>query len=653
MSTGFFSKVLWVDLTDETFKEQKLSEEVYRNFLGGYGLACKLIYENTKANYDPLGPDAIFGFFPGLLTGTIAPFSGRYMVAGKSPLTGTWGDANSGGFFGPEIKKSGYDSILFKGIAESPKYVTIIGDDKQIHDASDIWGLDVIEAEEKLKVKHGKFIKTAGIGKAGEKVSLISGIVNDKGRIAARSGIGAVMGSKKLKMLVLKGNKALPLANKDKLSELTKYYNSAKKVKAGKLRKMIFKLIPGMPKLLRRLNIPLKAPETMISQIFRMFGTSVSNTISAEIGDSPVKNWGGVGQYDFPPSKSMGISSVKINSYKIREYGCYTCPVQCGGILSVPEIGLEETHLPEYETCCVFGTLLLNNDLMSIFTINEMCNRHGLDTISAGGTVAFAIECFENGILTTKDTGGLELKWGNSEAIIEVIKKMINREGIGDILADGCKKASEIIGKGSERYAMHSAGQEIAMHDPRHFESLAHTYAFDPTPGRHTAPSVDFLEIGPVEKFSPGLKLPDKWKKDINKKYRAQWKVVSFYQVLNSLGLCMFSAMFGEYPLLDIIKSVTGWDISIDEMLKTGFRIQALRQAFTVREGMILAKNELPGRVYGDPPQERGPNKGITVDYKDFNEGVCKELGWNPENGYPLPETLKDLNLEYVIKDLY
>ncbi len=655
MTNGIFGKILWVDLSDESFKEQELPEEIYRQYLGGYGLGCKLIYENMKPKVDALGPDSIFGFFPGLLTGTPAPLSGRYMVAGKSPLTGTWGDANSGGSFGPDIKKCGYEAILFKGIAESPKYVSIIGDDKQILDASDIWGLDIIEAEAKLKKKHGNAIKTAGIGKAGENVSLISGIANDKGRIAARSGIGAIMGSKKLKMLILKGDKKIPYNDRDTFMENVRIYNSGDVSKEpGRLTKSIMKMVPGMAKMMRRFGIGMSAGGAgMIRSVYKIFGTCVANTMSTETGDSPVKNWSGIGMYDFPLKMSKEISANKLHSYAIRNYGCKTCPIMCGAILSVPEIGLEETHLPEYETCCSFGTLLLNNDVLSVLEINELCNRAAIDTISTGGTVAFAIECYENGLLTKEDTDGLELNWGNSKAIVELVKKIINREGIGDILADGSAKAAEKIGKGSEKYSMTSLGQEIAMHNPRIFPSLAYTYAYDPTPGRHTASSIDFTDIGPVEEFEDGIHLPKGWKKDIQKKIEAQKVISGFHQILSSAGLCMFSALFGRYPFLGLINSLTGWDISIEELLKAGLRIQNLRQAFTLREGVEIAKNKIPGRVVGIPPDERGPTKGITIDYEDFYKGYCKEMGWNPENGYPLKETLKDLDIEFVISDLY
>ncbi|MFW9971512.1 MAG: aldehyde ferredoxin oxidoreductase family protein [Candidatus Odinarchaeota archaeon] len=624
-SNGFFGKILWVNLSEGTFKEEELPEEIYRQYIGGYGLAAKLIYDNMPAKIDPLGSESIFGFFPGLLTGTVAPLTGRFMVAGKSPLTGTWGDANSGGFFGPEIKKCGYDGILIKGIADGPKYIAIIDNEKQILDASYLWGLDTVKTEDKLKEKYGS-VRTASIGQSGEKLSLISGVVNDKGRIAARSGFGAVMGSKKLKALVLKGNKKISIAKRDELTKYSREYNECiKAIKVGAI------------------------------HMWKTIGTSWLNEISGVIGDAPIKNWGGNTDEDFSSDRLNKISGEKLNEYKQKEFGCFSCSVQCGGIMKVPELGLEETHLPEYETCAAFGHLLLNDDLMSLFTLNDLCNRAGIDTISVGGTVAFAIECFMNGIINKDDTGGLELTWGNSKAIIEIVKMIIKREGIGDILADGSKRASEKIGKGSGKYAMHSIGQDLPMHDPKHYNDLGLTYAFDPTPGRHTAANLDMASQGPFlsNSFIEGFILPKRFKRSREDRSEALRRIHALCQTRNCLGLCITSHHFITYPLRELIKAVVGWNLSIEEIIKTGLRIQTLRQAFTLREGVILAKNELPGRAIGDPPFESGPHKRKTIDYKNEYKAHCKKMGWNPENGYPLKETLSALNLDFVIKDLY
>ena len=654
MGFGFFGKVLWVDLTKDNFWEEDIPEKMYRQFMGGYGLGCRLLYERMFSHTKPLSPESILGFFPGLLTSTAAPFSGRYMVVGKSPLTKTWGDANSGGTFGPAIKACGYDGILIKGKSKKPIFLSIIDNVIKILDASDIWGKDVIETEKILKNRYGNSIKTAGIGQAGEKLSKISGIANDKGRIAARSGLGAIMGSKNLKTIVLNGNKRVEIFNREKFYDLIKEYNKTAKIKPlNSMKKSFLSKMFGMVKSMRRLKIGMVNAPNLMRTIYRNYGTSIGNTISAETGDSPIKNWAGTGMYDFPYEKSIKLSSVNITKYKVKEYGCFSCPVQCGAILKIPELNIEEMHIPEYETCCAFGSLLLNNDLFSIFQINDICNRAAIDTISTGATVAFAIECFEKGLISMEDTNGLELTWGDPKAILHLVNKIILREGIGDLLADGVRIAADKIGKESESYAINSLGSELPMHDPRYFESLAFSYAYDPTPGRHTTASINFAEIGPYDKFEKKLILPKKQKQKENKKVEAQIITTGFHQILNCAGMCMFSTSFGSYPFIDLLNSLTGWKDNIDEYIATGLRIQTLRQAFTLREGIKISKNELPDRVIGIPAAKKGPLKGKTIEYKDFYRKYCIRMGWNPENGYPLEETLEKLDLEFVFRDLY
>jgi aldehyde:ferredoxin oxidoreductase len=624
MPNGYSGKILWIDLSDESFKEEKLPDEIYHQYIGGYGLAAKLIYENMPAKADALGREAIIGFFPGLLTGSIAPLTGRVMIAGKSPLTGTWGDSNCGGFLGAEIKKCGYDGILIKGVAKTPKYIAIIDNNKQILDASELWGLDTYETDDKLIEKHGK-VKTACIGPAGEKLSLMSCIMHEKHRAAGRSGFGAVMGSKNLKALLFKGNEKISIADNELLLQITKEFNTG-----------------------------VKNDQSGAMYLYNTFGLACLNVSAGVSGDTPIKNWGGTPE-DFPMEKLNKISGKEINKYKQRNYGCFSCPVQCGAIMKVPEASIEETHIPEYESCAVFGPLLLNDDLISLFVLNDLCNRAGLDTINVGGTLAFAIECYENQLITNADTDGIELKWGKTESIIEIVKKIIKRDGFGDILADGPKSASERIKKGSEKYAIHSMGQVLPMHDVKFFNTMGRTYAFDPTPGRHTASSLDHFTTGLMlrNKYVKEFILPRGFKKPGDARNEGMKMCAGLHQSICSLGMCTFTYWFQTYPLLQIIKAVVGWDLSINDVINIGLRIQTLRQAFTIREGVILAKNELPGRVVGNPPFEIGPNKGKTVDYKSDIKGFSQKMGWNPENGYPLKETLNNLNLGFVIKDLY
>lgn len=613
MTKGFMGKILWVNLSDGTFKDEDLPEEIYRQYYGGYGLATKLIYERMKPKVDALGSESIFGFFPGLLCGTLAPLTGRYMVAGKSPLTGTWGDSNSGGFFGPEIKKCGYDGILIKGMAKAPKYIAIIDGKKEILDAADIWGLDAVETENKLMKKHGN-VRVACIGQSGTKLSLISGIVNDKGRIAGRSGLGAVMGSKKLKALVLKGNIKIEVVDNDALVKITKEYNEG-----------------------------IQAAKVGSTFLWKSLGTPWMNDVVAKTGDAPIKNWSGTSAQDFPAERLDKITGAQIIKYKQKSYGCFACPVQCGAIMKIPDLKIEETHRPEYETCAAFGHLLLNDDLMSLFLINDLCNRGGIDTISTGSTVAFAIECYENGVISKKETGGLELKWGNSSAIVELVKKVINREGFGNLLADGSKRAAEKIGKGSEKYAMHSMGEDLPMHSPKYYKSIGMTYAFDPTPGKHTTGTLDMMAGGPMIKPSglfEGFELPKKFKRAGDDRLEGFKLSSALWQSTSSLGLCQFAYFFQKYPLAELMKAVTGWDVTMDDVLKVGMRIQTLRQAFTLREGVKIINNKMPERT-------------VDMDYLADYKGYCEKMGWNPENSYPLKETLSNLNLDFAIKDFY
>ncbi|MBU3917406.1 aldehyde ferredoxin oxidoreductase family protein [bacterium] len=647
---GYFSKILWVNLTTGNIETQTLDDELYKKYLGGYGLGVKLLYDRMKPGVDPLGPESVLGFLPGLFTGTVAPFAGRYMVVGKSPLTGTWGDSNSGGYFGPAIKACGVDGIFFIGQSEKPVYLYFDGNEPKLLDAVEVWGKDAVETELAMQKTYGKKTQTASIGQAGENLSLISGIVNNMGRIAGRSGFGAVMGSKKLKAIVLNGNIKTPLHDADSLKKLARNYNQFINKPQNFLVKKLPTIVPSMAGLMRRLKLSVAATEDLWISVAKSQGTTFANSTSAESGDSPVKNWGGIGYLDYPQKRARKIAGLELLKFRKKPYGCASCPLRCGAILSVPGMKEEETHRPEYETACMFGTLVLSDDLHSIIEINEMCNRAGIDSISAGATLSFAVECFEKGLITAEDTGGIELKWGNIDAIKTMLRKMIDREGFGNVLADGVKKASEHIQKGSEKYAIHAGGQELPAHDPKLMESLAITYTTDPTPGRHTAASIDFADqfVG-AGKFLKGLKLPKKRAKDNLAKAEAQALVVGLRQAANAMGYCEFGIYCGHMPVYDILNAITGWKWKMDDVLKTGYRIQNLRLAFTLREGINPLKTSLPDRVLGIPAQPKGPNKGVTIDLERNKKEYYEAMGWNPITGIPLDETLRNLGLQDVI----
>ena len=382
MARGYMGKILNVDLSTGELTDETLDEALCRDFLGGYGIGAKLLYDRMEPGVDALGPDNLLGFFTGPLTGSPSIEGNRFVVVCKSPLTDTWGDANCGGTFGPHLKFAGYDGILFSGAAENPVYLNIEDGKAELHDAADLWGKDSNETEDILKERHGKKAEVACIGQAGENLSLVSAVMNDKGRAAGRSGVGAVMGSKKLKAISASGNAEVPLHDSDK---------------ADALRKEYMKKTGGA------------------HSLFVDYGTIGITGDSAMSGDSPVKNWGGVGPVDF----SDGIKKFHqdtLIAYQDKKYGCWRCTMACGGHMSVKEDGPFKGvahHKVEYETAAAWGTMTLADDFPALIKINELCNLYGFDTIGAGCTAAFAVECYENGILTKEDTDGLELNWGN------------------------------------------------------------------------------------------------------------------------------------------------------------------------------------------------------------------------------------------------
>ncbi|MGD9142861.1 MAG: aldehyde ferredoxin oxidoreductase N-terminal domain-containing protein, partial [Dehalococcoidia bacterium] len=360
MANGFMGKILWVNLSKGELKEEPLDEKTGRDFLGGYGLGARILFSRQKAGVDPLGPDAILGITTGVLTGTDALGGSRYVMVGKSPLTGGWGDANSGGNVGPFLKFAGYDAVFFTGISPKPVYLYINNGKAELKDADGIWGKDTFEVQDILREEYGKDLEVACIGPSGEKLALVAAVMNNKGRAAGRSGLGAVMGSKKLKAIAVKGNMKVPVADPEKSAEMRK--------------KHLNNMGPNV-------------------KFMREFGTPFLFNMCCEVDDAPSKNWAGAVVVDFKAYPDIGAENVK--KHQVRNYACWHCPIGCGGIMkgSTGEYKYEDgAHKPEYETLAMFGSNCLNNNLESIIKANDICNRNGLDTISAGASIAFAIE---------------------------------------------------------------------------------------------------------------------------------------------------------------------------------------------------------------------------------------------------------------------
>ena len=369
-------------------------------------------------------------------------------------------------------------------------------------------------------------------------------------------------------------------------------------------------------------------------------------------GATPVKNWRYTGVQSFPHLEKIADGDTVI-AYQSRKYGCANCPIACGGIFNVTagKYPVGETHKPEYETIGAFGTMCMCNDFESIIKLNDMCNRSGLDTISAGTALAFAMECFENGIITESDTDGIALTWGNAEAMIAMIDKMIAREGFGDILADGVKVAAAKIGKGAEKFAMHVGGQEPGLHNALFLPGRGTGFVCDPTPGRHTAAPMARIDGGPGQ-FAPYSQL--KFEQFDRYAYTGKGPMSAtaskYLQFGASTGICSMPMMFfGNYPLIEFFKAVTGLDLDIEEALTAGARIQTLRQCFNMREGIQPSDVKLPQRMAGVPPQEEGPVKGITLDMDSLAREYRQAMGWNPESGRPDAKTLDKLGLTDLV----
>ena len=652
---GYCGKILFVDLSEGSIEERDIPDEIYEKYLSGSGLGAYILYNNIPQNAEPLGSDNILGFVSGLLTGTGSIITGRWLAVCKSPLTGGWGDANCGGNFAPALKRCGYDGIFFQGISQNPVYLKIDDNGATLEDASHVWGKDAVTAEDILeKENRGKRKPSiAVIGEAGEKLSLISGICNDRGRIAARSGCGAVMGSKKLKAVVLDGSKKISCHNPEAVKSISRELTD--KINKNELPNIVKGfMMPVVAKILNGKNVT-SMDGMMQAPMFKKWGTITINQMAVVTGDSPVKNWAGsVNDYNILSHRNLNPDLII--KHQTKKYSCYSCVIACGGICSIENITggkYSHTHKPEYETCSSFGPLLLNKDLNSIFYINELLNRAGMDSISAGNTVAFAIECYENNILTKKDTDGLNLSWGNAKAIISLIEKMIAREGIGDILADGARAAASKIASGSEKYAMHNGGQEPGMHDARFDPMIGVHYSVDPTPGRHTVGSGSFynsMRLWEEVTWAPVVKKHPKAQEYIPSEKEALKAVAGacFKQVVDGSGGCLFAAILGvqHWKVFEWLNYTTGWDKTADEYMEIGKRIQTLRQLFNIREGINPVDFKLNRRLSGDDPLKDGPLKGLKVPIDEMMSLYWKAIGWDEKSGIPLKETVADLGLD-------
>jgi len=619
MAGGYMGKILLVDLSKGKLKDEALDEELYRDFIGGQGLGARILYEHVKPKADPLGPDNMLGFLVGPLNGS-GVHGARYQVVGKSPITGGWGDSNSGGSLGAELKPAGYDGIFFYGISPKPVYLSITDGKAELKDASHLWGKDTVETEEIIREEMGeRRAKVVSIGPPGEAKSLSAAIMHEQ-CAAARSGLAAVMGSKRLKAFAIRGTKEMPIADAKRLATLRKDYLQS-----------------------------VKVSQHPITLGFKQ-GLCTFTSPSIKTGTAPIKNWSIYGEEAFPNHSK--ISDEAVLKYQVRKDACFGCPIGCKGWMKIEEgpFAVSLAGKPEYETLAMFGSNCFIDDAEAITKAGDLCNRWGIDTISVGSAIGFAMECYERGVITKEDTDGIELTWGNAAAMVAMVEKIVRRQGFGAVLADGSKWAAERIGKGSEKWSINVGGQDLPAHDGRAEPGFGWGYVCDATPARHTSSQFKLLhESGLPFATASELQLPKLNELDVDANALVFATCSDLDRLWTSAGLCIFGQP-ELLPLAEVMSAVTGWDFTLDEGLKAGRRIQTLRQAFNIREGLNTSDWRLPERMTA--VATTGPFAGKKVDFRAMKEKGYEALGWDATTGKPLESTLAELGLKELVGQL-
>ncbi len=616
---GYMGKILKVNLTEGRFETLDLDSNLTEKFLGGAGLASLFLYQQKNIHCHPLSPENPLLFFTGPLTATKFPTAVRYEVCTKSPQTNGWLDASSSGIWGHLLKQSGLDGVIIEGASPSPVYLLIDEDRISLQDAKDLWGRDTFETQRFIKEKIGKKkCSVACIGPAGEKLVPLASIMNDEGRAAGRGGAGAVMGSKHLKAVVVNGKKPVSLADPARFLEIVKKAHGI-----------------------------LKVSPAMIQR--QKFGTAGSLDTNWVIGSIPVKNWQ-IGQWE---KGCMKIGGARMAETILRPHAaCFGCLIRCSRWIKIAEGKYQmEGPGPEYETLCAFGTMCLNDDLESICWMNDLCNRYGLDTISTGASIAFAMEAYDRGLISRKDTGGIKLTWGNKEAIVALTELIGKKDGFGELLGQGTRKAAEEIGGGSSDFAVQVKGMEVAMHDPRALFSMAGSYATSPRGGCHLHGASMLFEFGGS---LPEAGIMTKFDRHSNEGKGILVKAAQdLSSLINSSVIC-FMAGFGLLPdtlkvLSEALEAACGHCGGPEHLLTVGERITNLQRAYNYRLGFSRKDDSLPRRLL--EPVGDGPNAGKAPDLNLILGDYYKIRGWDP-NGVPTRQKLSELQLDHVAEDL-
>jgi len=602
------AKILHVDLTNRTTRTEDIPEATYRRYLGGGALAAHILLRDMKPGAEPFGPDNVLVFMTSVINGLSLSGTNRYTAAAKSPLTGGYGESEAGGWWGPELRAAGWDGVVVHGASATPVYLWIKDDRVEFRDAAPYWGKLSGDVQDGIEAELGdKRVRTLQCGVAGEKLVRYAAIVNQLKHFHGRGGLGAVMGAKKLKAIVVRGSKPPAAADKE-----------------GAKKQLVF----------------FKDHYDRATDRFHQLGSS-SGVLALEAG--------GI----LPTRKDISGQKMR-DTILVNRGTCYACAVACKREVEVKELGVTPKFGgPEYETLAASGSLCGVRDLNALALINQLHAQYVLDSISTGAVCAFAMECYEHGVITSEMAGGLDLSWGNADAVIALIHMIGKREGLGDLLAEGVKRAAATLGKGSERFALHVKGQELPMHDPRGKKGLSLAYAISPTGADHMEAPHDPLYAGFHPQGHPlgvlGLIEPlDPLTLDA-RKVRAFFVTQQVWSAYNSVGMCDFVGALNALqlqPMIDYINSVTGWNMSLYELMKVGERNNTLARMFNNREGFTPADDVLPQRMHEGIGN--GAIKGSRIDPDEFlaaRKTYYEMAGWDPQTGKPTDAKLAELGI--------
>jgi len=604
-------KFLKINLSKNEIKEETIDRKLYKKYFSGSGIAAYMLNKEKAYKFSSYSSEVPLLVIPGLLTGTPVPSACKTSICSKSPLTNTFCDSTVGGYLGVELKRAGYDGISITGKAKKPVYISINNDEVKIKSAEKIWGKDICVTSKILKEETDSKSILMCIGIAGENLVKISGIAVIKEynemRAAARGGLGAVMGAKKIKAIVVRGTGKIKFANKTKLIKSIKNY------------------IPSIKE---------------NTAAFSEFGTAGSVPGAEMSGDLPIKNWQGT-SWEEEAMKVSGQSMAE--KIFVKHHSCFACPIRCAKsvkIMSGPFQG-EETEQPEYETIAGLGAMILNDDLDTLIEASDLCNRLGLDTMSTGGVIAFAMEAYENGLITEKDTGGIELKWGSREAILSLISKISRKEGIGAVLSEGTKNAASYIGGISREFAIHVKGLEVAFHDPRLWATMALNYATGNRGACHLESLGYLFEAG---RFNSPLLWSNSngtWEENIKFSIKQQ----NFMAVLNGLGICKFLLLggIGLEQITNWLNLAENWKLNTGELLSVGDRTHNIKRIFNNKVGFSRIDDVLPPRLLTS-----GRKEGSAAEKNPQLDKMIKKYyqlrGWD-KFGRPEINKLEELNI--------